>query len=218
MKKKYLDKQVSIILKTKRIYMGKHVSSIWEHDTKHLGFSLSRYKFVSKMFDGYKSVLEIGAGDGFMSKIVRLNVKKLNLLDVDYRNKDEFKKYSKEKMNYIVHDFTKERLNRKYDGIYALDVLEHISKHKEKAFIKNINFSLNGSGSLIIGMPTIESQKYTTKINKIVHVNCKTKEELKKLMLNFFNNVFMFSMNDEVVHTGFDNMSNYILAVCANKK
>ena len=67
-------------------------------------------------------------------------------------------------------------------------------------------------------MPTIESQKYTTKINKIVHVNCKSKEELRKLMLNFFKNVFMFSMNDEVVHTGFDRMSNYIFAICANKK
>ena len=48
MKKKFIDKQVSIIEKTKRIYMGKHVSYIWEHDTKHLAFSLSRYKFVSK--------------------------------------------------------------------------------------------------------------------------------------------------------------------------
>tara|TARA_B110000438_G_C15740122_1_gene618081 strand:- start:72 stop:755 length:684 start_codon:yes stop_codon:yes gene_type:complete len=218
MKKKFIDKQVSIIEKTKRIYMGKHVSYIWEHDTKHLAFSLSRYKFVSKMLEGYNSVLEVGAGDGFMSKIVKLNTKKLSLSDADYRNRDEFKSHSKEKNEYIVHDFTKKKLNRKFDGIYSLDVLEHIKRSREKVFIKNLTLSLNKSGSLIIGMPTIESQKYTTKINKIVHVNCKSKEELRKLMLNFFKNVFMFSMNDEVVHTGFDRMSNYIFAICANKK
>ena len=49
---------------------GHQISYEWEHDAKHLCFSLSRYKFVSKIFEGYDSVLEIGAGDGFKSRIV----------------------------------------------------------------------------------------------------------------------------------------------------
>ena len=36
-------------------------------------------------------------------------------------------------------------------------------------------------------------------------------------MEKFFRNVFMFSMNDEVLHTGFEKMSNYIFALCVNK-
>ena len=32
----------------KKVYMGKHVSYAWGDDPKHLVFSLSRYKFVSK--------------------------------------------------------------------------------------------------------------------------------------------------------------------------
>ena len=53
------------------------------------------------MLEGYNSVLEVGAGDGFMSKIVKLNTKKLSLSDADYRNRDEFKSHSKKKMNTL---------------------------------------------------------------------------------------------------------------------
>ena len=37
-------------------------------------------------------------------------------------------------------------------------------------------------------------------------------------MERYFNNVFMFSMNDEVVHTGFHKMAHYIFAVGCNAK
>ena len=67
-------------------------------------------------------------------------------------------------------------------------------------------------------MPTIESQKYASKLSKIGHVNCKSKKDLKNLLMKFFNNVFMFSMNDEVLHTGYDKMSHYIFALANSKK
>ena len=71
---------------------------------------------------------------------------------------------------------------------------------------------------LIFGCPTIESQKYASKLSKLGHINCKNKTEFKKLMLNYFHNVFSFSMNDEVLHTGFDKMSHYIFVLCTGKK
>ena len=43
-------------------------------------------------------------------------------------------------------------------------------------------------------------------------------EDLKFLMLKYFNKVFIFSMNDEVVHTGFYPMSHYYFALCVSKK
>ena len=60
--------------------------------------------------------------------------------------------------------------------------------------------------------------KYASELSKIGHVNCKTAPDLRELMSNFFNTVFIFSMNDEVVHTGFHKMAHYIFAVCCNKK
>lgn len=39
-------------------------------------------------------------------------------------------------------------------------------------------------------------------------MNCKSAPNLKALMQEYFHNVFMFSMNDEVVHTGFHKMAH----------
>jgi hypothetical protein len=50
-------------------------------------------------------------------------------------------------------------------------------------------------------------------------VNCKTGGELRALLNQFFHNVFLFSMNDEVVHTGFTPMAQYLLASgCARRE
>ena len=53
-----------------------------------------------------------------------------------------------------------------FDGIYSLDVLEHIQPSDEDRFIKNTLNSLKLNGSLIIGMPSIESQKYASAPSK----------------------------------------------------
>ena len=123
--KNYKDPQINIMQKTKEIALGKHGSYVWKHDPKHLVFSLSRYKFVSKIFDEFNSVLEIGAGDGFQSKIVEQSVNKLSLTDIDSRNVKTFKKKGNKKINYFLHDFLKEKLTQKFDGIFALDVLAY---------------------------------------------------------------------------------------------
>lgn len=94
-------------------------------------------------------------------------------------------------------------VKKKYDGIFSLDVFEHINKSKELKFISNCKNSLKNNGLLIIGIPSSESQKYASKMSKAGHVNCKSGPELKKILNKFFDNVFIFSMNDEVVHTGF---------------
>ena len=46
-------------------------------------FSFSRYKFVTKMFEDFDNVLEVGAGDGFKSHIVKQFCKKLTLTDIE---------------------------------------------------------------------------------------------------------------------------------------
>jgi cyclopropane fatty-acyl-phospholipid synthase-like methyltransferase len=204
--------------KEKNISFGHQISYEWKHDAKHLCFSLSRYKFVSKMFEGYDSVLEIGAGEGFKSRIVSQSVINLTLSDYTNIYKNEKVYTADKKTKYIVHNFLKKKLNKKFQGIYALDVIEHIQKKNENKFIINILHSLKKEGVLIFGCPTIESQKYASKLSKLGHINCKNKIVLKKLMLNYFHNVFSFSMNDEVLHTGFDKMSHYIFVLCTGKK
>tara|TARA_B100000427_G_C15406721_1_gene550136 strand:- start:93 stop:764 length:672 start_codon:yes stop_codon:yes gene_type:complete len=198
----------------KKITLGSYSSYEWIHDPKHLIFSLSRYKFVSKMLKGKKKVLEIGAGDGFKSRIVDSEVERLDLCDVVPTSKDQFKKSKINKNKYFIHDFVKQKLDIKYDAIYALDVIEHIEKKKCDQFIKNIKNSLKINGVLIIGCPSLSSQKYASKGSKKLHVNCFDKDQLEKYLNKFFKNVFTFGMNDEVLHTGYDKMCHYVFAIC----
>ena len=50
------------------------------------------------------------------------------------------------------------------------------------------------------------------------HVNCKDQRDLKELMRRYFHNVYAFSMNDEVVHTGFYPMAHYLLGVACHRR
>ena len=82
----------------------------------------------------------------------------------------------------------------------------------------NVCKSIKKDGIFICGCPSLESQIYASKESKEGHVNCKTGEDLKKLMLNYFNHAFLFSMNDEVLHTGFNKMSHYNIVLSVGNK
>ena len=197
--------------------MGVMSVARWHSDPKLLAVTLSRYKFVSKMFQNFESVLEVGAGDCWASRIVLQTVKKLTLSDFDPIFEAEFyeRKYNKDTgCEFIIHNFVSNKLSQVYDGIYALDVLEHIAPSDSEKFLSNICGSMSLSGAAIFGMPSLESQKYASEGSKQGHVNCQTGTELYTNLKVHFNNVFIFSMSDEVVHTGFLPMSHYLLALC----
>jgi len=105
-----------------------------------------------------------------------------------------------------------------FEAAYSLDVIEHIEAKNERRFLSNIAASLVDDGVLIVGTPSLESQVYASPNSKAGHVNCKDAPSLKALMLDYFANVFLFSMNDEVVHTGFHPLAHYLFALCAGKR
>jgi 2-polyprenyl-3-methyl-5-hydroxy-6-metoxy-1,4-benzoquinol methylase len=117
-----------------------------------------------------------------------------------------------------VHDMLDGPLPAQFDAAYALDVLEHIRPENEDRFLQNMAKSLTPHGVMIIGTPSIESQPYASPLSKEGHVNCKSMPDLKSTMQRYFHNVFMFAMNDEVVHTGYYKMAHYLFALCCCKK
>ena len=60
--------------------------------------------------------------------------------------------------------------------------------------------------------------KHASPQSKAGHINCKTEEQLRGFMQRHFDNVFIFAMNDEVVHTGFGPMAHYRLALACGAK
>jgi len=208
------------LMQMKKRQFGLVGNAILNDDPKRLVFLLSRYKFVSKLFENFDHVLEIGCGDGTGSIIVKQAVKNLTAVDFDPIFIENAMERQDEKwpINFQVHDIMQDSLPNKFDGIFALDVLEHIPKDVEDLFIKNSLKSLKDTGVCIFGMPSIQSQLYASKASKEGHVNCKSGDELKTTLKKYFHNVFIFSMNDEVVHTGFTPMAQYLFAVCTNLK
>ena len=200
--------------------LGLMTSQAWYDDPKRLTFTLARYKFAAKMLSGSKNVLEVGCADAFATRIVVQEVEKLTATDFDpLFVADTLSRMSERwAFNCVSHDMLDGPVVGDFDGIYALDVLEHINPSDEVRFLSNMVDSLEKNGVILIGMPTIESQDYASKLSKEGHVNCKSMPDLKVSMQKYFHNVFMFSMNDEVVHTGFHKMAHYIFALCCNKK
>ena len=200
--------------------LGLRSSQSWHDDPKHLLFRLSRYKFVAKMLSGSDHVLEIGCGDAFGTRLVQQEVKALSATDFDPVFVEDVKMRMVERWRFPVftHDLLAGPVPGAYDGVFALDVLEHISARDEHVFLKNAFSPLTPYGVGIIGMPTLESQMYASPTSRSGHVNCKSMPDLKKVMQIYFHNVFMFSMNDEVVHTGFHPMAHYIIALGSHRK
>ena len=200
--------------------MGLMNSYVWLTDPRRLAFVFSRYKFVAKIFSGLEKVVEIGCGDALGSRIVSQEVGTLTVVDFDPVFIEDAKTRIVEPFTFecIVHDILDGPVMGKFDGAYSLDVLEHIQSVHEDTYISNTVRSLNSKGSLIIGTPSIQSQAYASPASKEGHVNCKDHNQLKDLMLKYFHNVFVFSMNDEMVHTGFYPMAHYLFAVCCNPK
>jgi len=203
-----------------RAALGLGSNATWNIDPARLTFVLSRYKFVARMLEGRESVLEVGCGDGFASRIVRQRVESLTVTDFDplYVAEASQQLTGRYHSEVAVHDFTIGSFPRAFDAIFLLDVLEHVSPEREDAMMVNMLRALTANGVMIVGIPSLESQRYASPGSRAGHVNCKSGSAFSSFMKRYFEHVFMFSMNDEIVHTGFWPMAHYLIALCVTPR
>lgn len=196
--------------------LGVMINQVWQDDPKRVVFVLSRYKFVAKMLSGKNKVLEVGCADAFGSHLVADAVEELTVSDFDPVFIESVKNNARYdwQANAQVHDILSCATDTKYDAVYCLDVFEHIEPEHENVMLENLKQSTHDRGIAIIGIPSLESQQYASPQSIEGHVNCKSGNEFKALLEQHFQHVFLFSMNDEVVHTGFYPMAHYLFALC----
>ena len=214
------QRDLEIVQKQGLTSLGLMTNQAWHDDPKHLLFTAARYKFVAKMLSGKNRVLEVGCADAFFSRIVVQEVGSLVATDFDEVFLDDVRARMDPRWTFDVeqHDLLAGPFPEEFDAAYGLDVIEHIAPSDEILFVGNIVKSLMPQGVLILGSPSLESQIYASPQSKAGHVNCKTAPQMRELISHFFHNVFLFSMNDEVVHTGYAPMAHYRLAIGCTRK
>jgi 2-polyprenyl-3-methyl-5-hydroxy-6-metoxy-1,4-benzoquinol methylase len=203
-----------------RSEFGLMSNQVWQDDPKRVLFILSRYKFVAKMLTGCRNAVEIGCGDAFGTRIVRQAVPEVLATDIDpVFIEDASRREAKSAwpVSYLIHDILAGPVPGAFEGVYSCDVFEHIPPRDEHRFIVNVKNSMTEQGLAVIGCPSLESQPYASIGSKLGHVNCKSGSDLQSTWKKHFKNVLLFSMNDEVVHTGFSKLAHYLFIVCTGK-
>jgi 2-polyprenyl-3-methyl-5-hydroxy-6-metoxy-1,4-benzoquinol methylase len=198
------------------VRLGTATAQDYIHDPKHIAFVASRYKFAAKMMMGLGQVIEVGCGDAFGAPIVAQGVGKLICTDIDEEMlKDNAARCTPFKnITFEYFDFREKPYFDKVDGLCLIDVLEHIYPKEEPLFLGNLVRSLKPHGVAIFGTPNITADQYASPNSKVGHINLKDHKTLRSTLVPHFHNIFLFSMNDEVLHTGFFPMAHYLWALC----
>lgn len=215
--KKAYEEGTDYQFNTGELRLGPWTSYSLINDPKHMCFVLARYKFCAKMLEGKDSVMEVGSGDGFGLPIIAQVAKKVYTLDWDKRLLEgNAKRLSHLKnVTYLHADLNKVSPKVKVDATFLIDVIEHLEAKTERKFLSNIVRCLKNNGVLIIGTPNVTASQYATPRSRVQHINPKSMKALRQLLGEYFENVFMFGMNDEVLHTGYAPMCHYIWGIGA---
>lgn len=202
------------------VRLGKAAAAAYVTDPKMIAFMASRYKFVSKMLEGAEMAVEIGCGDGFGAPLVAQGVGRLVCTDINESTiADNAKRLSMFKnIEFKYFDFRVGAFPQKTNAIYAVDVIEHVYPQEEPVFLRNIANSLGNQGVALFGTPNKAAERYASENSRAGHVNLKSHDVLRKTLSSLFYNVFMFSMNDEMVHTGYYPMAHYLWALCVGPR
>lgn len=203
----------------KLLKLGKYASYWMRQTPRRMLHSQSYYKFASKMIGTQKRVLDIGCNDGMGTFL--LGKECGFALGVDFDEEaiaSASSNFSDETVSFLCKDFMEFTSEQMFDAITNFDVIEHIYPENAKKYISRACDLLTNYGVYILGTPSKISQEFASEISKKGHVNIYSYQRLYKELSPFFQHVFIFSANDEMIHTGFSELAHYFIAVCTGKK
>ena len=187
---------------------------------RHMLFTFARYKFAARLLApmGKSDVLELGCGEGLGTLLLAEDGHNVTAVDSDESAiAHAGQTLSHANITFEAADFLDKRLGD-FDAVVCLDVIEHIQKEREADFFRTVCRNLRESGFAVIGTPNETASPYASEASRIGHVNLYSAERLAQSVRAWFRNVFIFGMNDEVVHTGFYPMCQYLFALGCGKR
>lgn len=198
--------------------LGRHWSYNLSVDPKRLGFVLSRYKFAAKMACRGGDVLEMGSSEGIGTAILAESARSYTGVDLDSEAIHAARQnWNQTGIRFVEDDFLGKVYGR-FDSVISLDVIEHIAIEQEHRFFGTIVNNLAEDGIAVIGTPNQTASAYASAASQEGHINLYTAPRFRETIGRFFHTVFLFGMNDEIVHVGFEPMTHYLLAVACNPK
>lgn len=181
------------------------------------GIKLARYKFSAKMLSCQDIVLDLGCGNGYGAFFFSHFAKRVFGVDIAIDAKKLSAKWARENIEFLngdINDLPPAVLSQAFDSIVSLDVIEHLPKENGVAMVRQSRDILNERGLLILGAPSTHSRKYRSQQSKDQHLYEYDPEELREICEKFFPRTLLFTMNDEMVHTGFSKLAWYFFILC----
>ena len=158
--------------------MLKYPEIVTEHfddATLHINYCLS---FIKKYLRG--EILEVGGGCGSFTKIYyNKKIKNLTITEVDKKNLNSLIKYFKKYRNISTTSKHINKIDKKFDTIIYLHVLEHIKNDKKE--ILEATKKLKKNAHLIFIVPA--HQKIYSRLDKLVGHH-------RRYEINFFKKKF----------------------------
>ena len=189
-------------------------------DPKHLAFVLSRYKFAGKMLRRCGSILDAGCGEG-LGALTFLAETPARITAIDF-DEDQIRYCLEQieprgggRITFLRHDLVSGPVgDGSFDGFSCIDVIEHLHPEDEAGFLLNCAASLKTGGVAVWGTPNLHASAYASARSQIGHINLFDPERFAGTLERHYSQVFLFSMNDEMIHTGFSKMAHYLMALC----
>ena len=178
---------------------------------------LARYKFVAKMLSKDDVVLDLGCGNGLGSYFFSQFAARVIGIDRHHGVDAASVFFNNEKITFLKGDILhppNDIRNIVYSAMTMVDVIEHFSREDAIRIISSYKQFLGKGGVFIIGTPSAHSTAYRSQHSGANHIYEWTPSELNAICKEHFSRVFQFSMNDEVVHTGFEKLAWYFFLVC----
>lgn len=190
------------------------------HDLKHLEFTLARYKFATKMLPRCTHILEVGCGEGLGTLMFLADTPaRVTGIDFDASQIEHASRHvlphGRDRLTFLCQDLVSmPYTGARADGLVSLDVIEHIDPSEESRFLQHCVDPLEPRGIAVIGTPNKYAHPYASARSQRGHINLFDPERLVSTLETHFSRVFLFSMNDEVVHTGYSKLAHYLMALC----
>lgn len=211
---------VKEMMGNRKIFLGQFLSYQFTKTPRRVLYSMSYYKFAAKIIGSGKRVLDVGCGEGLGTWLLASECGKAKGIDIDSDAiKIAKKNWRDSKISFECENFlTAGTKQRKWEALVIFDVIEHILPVNMPRFFQKVTSCLNSSGVTIVGTPNVTSHQYASAITKAGHVNIYSAERLEEELRQYFSHVFIFGANDEIVHTGFFPMAQYLIAIGCGKR